>query len=185
MSLGALILMGGASSRMGADKAYLEWNGVSAAERCARLAQAVGAKLVLTVGGAGDVPDVWPGGGPVGGILAGVDRLLAADFSRVLVLAVDAPTARPADLTPLLDAPREGAAYEGLHLPMVFQVAALPADAEAEWPVARLIERAGLAQLACDEQAALRLRGANTPEERAALLAALIAHEGAQQSGGG
>ncbi len=170
---------------MGADKACLEWNGVSASERCARLARAVGANLVLTVGGAGDVPDDRPGGGPVGGILSGIDRLVEAGCSRVLVLAVDAPTARAADLAPLLDAPGDGAAYDGLHLPMVFEVDALSVDAEAGWPVARLVERAGLARLACDPEAAMRLRGANTPEERSALLAALIAHEGAQQSGDG
>lgn len=184
MPIGALILMGGASARMGADKAALIWNGASAMERCVRLAQAVGAELVLTVGGAGAVPDDVPGGGPVGGILAGVTRLVDAGYYRVLVLAVDAPTARPGDLAPLLDAPGAGAAYDGLHLPMVFEADALPVDAEAGWPVARLVERAGLARPACAAGVALRLRGANTPDERATLLAALIAHEGAQQSGG-
>jgi molybdopterin-guanine dinucleotide biosynthesis protein A len=185
MPIGALILMGGGSVRMGADKAALIWNGVSARERCIRLARAVGAELVLAVGGAGDVPDDLPGGGPVGGILAGVQRLVDAGYGRVLVLAVDAPTARPGDLTPLLDAPGDGAAYEGLHLPMVFEADALPVDPEPGWPVARLVERAGLARPACAPEAVLRLRGANTPDERAALLAALIAHEGAQQSGEG
>jgi molybdopterin-guanine dinucleotide biosynthesis protein A len=170
---------------MGADKAGLIWNGTSATERCARLARAVGADLVLTVGGSGDVQDEAPGGGPVGGILAGVRRLAAAGCRRVLVLAVDAPTARPGDITPLLDTPGSGTAYAGLHLPIVCDVDALPVDAEAGWPVARLIERAGLARPACAPDAAVRLRGANTPDERAALLAALIALEGAQQNGGG
>lgn len=170
---------------MGADKALLEWNGTSATKRCAGLALAANAWPVLTVGGSGDVPDDTPGGGPVGGILAGARRLREAGCAHALVLAVDAPTARLTDLEPLLAAPNSGATYEGLHLPMVLVLEALPVEAEAGWPVARLVERAGLARLPCGPNVAVRLRGANTPDERAALLAALIVYEGAQQSGGG
>lgn len=181
MSTGALVLAGGASARMGVDKARLVWNGLSAIDRCTRLALAADASPVLTVGGSGDIPDDRPGGGPVGGILAGARRLQAAGCTRALVLAVDAPTARLEDLHPLLAVRTGGAAYEGLHLPMILALDAIPFDAEADWPVARLVERAGLARLDCPAEAAARLRGANTPEERAALLGALIACEGAQQ----
>lgn len=183
MSLGALILAGGGSTRMGADKARLVWNGLSARERCVRLALGLGADPALTVGGGGDIADDRPGAGPVGGILAGARRLREAGCARMLVLAVDAPTARVEDLAPLLQAAGSGAAYAGLHLPLVVALAALPAEAEDGWPVARLVERAGLARPPCAPDAAMRLRGANTPDERTALVAALIAHEGAQQSG--
>ena len=169
---GAIILTGGASRRMGADKAALAWDGQRAVDRVAALATAAGAARVLTAGsdhGLEHVDDPSPGAGPVGGVLAGARVLAAHGVSRMLVLAVDAPTATVEDLAPLLAAAEPGAFYEGLPVPMVVTLATLPADAEAGWPLRRLVEAAGLAALACDEAVRLRLRGANTPEERAAL----------------
>lgn len=176
MTLGAMILTGGGSSRMGADKAALAWDGVRAVDRVAALARAVGAASVVTVG-VGDyglpvVDDEPSEAGPAAGVFAGAAALAARGHTRILVLATDAPTIEPADLAPLLAAPAPGAAYEGLHLPLVLDCDALPA-AEAGWPMARLVERAGVARPAAPPGAALRLRGANTPEERDVLLAAL------------
>ena len=143
-SLRAMILTGAASTRMGADKAAQLWAGVPAVERVAALAAAVAARPVITVGGDAHglphVRDERPLGGPVGGVLAG-----AAGCLRGLVLAVDAPTLQAEYLAPLIEAAEPGAAYEGLHLPLVASLSALPADAEAGWPLARLVERSGLA----------------------------------------
>lgn len=173
MRLGALILTGGASRRMGADKASLDWDGRSAVARVAELARAVGADGLLTVGpgdhGLPRVSEEPPGGGPVAGIVAGAARLRA---DRVLVLAVDAPTVTAADLASLLSAPAPGAAFAGLHLPLVVWPQALPADAGAGWAMGRLVEAMGLATLEPPPDAIPRLRGANTPQERATLLAA-------------
>ena len=172
---GAIILTGGASRRMGADKALLAWDGQRAVDRVAGLAGAAGAVRVITVGrdhGLEHVEDPEPGAGPVGGVVAGAKALAAGGLSRVLVLAVDAPTATVEDLTPLLTAPAPGAFYEGLPVPMMLTIAALPGDAEAGWPLRRLVEQAGLAMLDCDEAMRVRLRGANTPEERARLAGA-------------
>jgi len=169
---GAIILTGGGSVRMGADKAVLDWDGQRAVDRVAALAVATGAIRVLTAGrdhGLEHVEDPQPGAGPVGGVLAGARVLAAADLTRMLVLAVDAPTVTVEDLAPLLAADGPGAFYEGLPVPMVVTLANLPAAAEAGWPLRRLVERAGLAALPCDEAVRARLRGANTPEERAAL----------------
>ena len=96
-------------------------------------------------------------------VYAHVDLLLLT----AVVLAVDAPTIRPGDLAPLL---ASGGCYEGLPVPMALDAAALPPDAEAGWPLRRLVERAGLRALPVPEGALLRLRGANTPEERDGLL---------------
>jgi molybdopterin-guanine dinucleotide biosynthesis protein A len=187
MRLGALILSGGGSVRMGEDKGAADWLGVRAVDRVARLARAMGAEAVITVGatdyGLPHVVEDPPGSGPVGGVLAGAAAL--GDCDRVLVLAVDAPTIAPDDLVLLLAQPDPGAAFEGLHLPMVLRPAAIPADAQAGWPMARLAERASLARLPCPETARARLRGANTPAERDALLEALAAREGAQFRGAG
>ena len=165
--LGAIILCGGGSRRMGRDKALLAWGGVRAVDRVAALARTVGAEALVTAGadlGLPWVPDDEAGAGPVGGVLAGARALGAR---RLLVLAVDAPTVTAEDLAPLLAA---GGYYDGLPVPMVVEASAIPADAQAGWPLRRLVERAGLVALPVPEGALTRLRGANTPEEREALL---------------
>jgi len=172
-SFGVLILVGGASRRMGRDKAGLDWGGVRAVDRLAALAGALGARRVLTVGadlGLPFVADPQPGAGPTGGVMAGVAALRAEGLARALVLAVDAPTLTAEDLATLLAAPAPGAAYDGLPLPMMLDLSALPMEAEAGWPLRRLVERAGLAVLPVPDGAEMRLRGANTPEEQARLL---------------
>jgi len=175
--LGALILTGGRSSRMGEDKAVQLWGGRRAVDLAAALAGQVGATVILTVGGREYgypfVGDPTPGGGPVGGVAAGAGALAAAGCRRALVLAVDAPTVTPEDLAPLLAAPSPGATYAAFPLPMVADIARLPPEARPDWPLARLAERAGLAELACAPDRAARLRGANTPAERERLLARL------------
>lgn len=184
--LGAMILCGGASERMGAAKASLDWLGRRAVDRVAATAAEVGAADILTVGpesyGFPSIADDEHLGGPVGGVIAGARVLAVGGAEQLLVLAVDAPTLTAADLRPLLDAP-SGAAFEGLHFPFVAPVAALPADARADWPVGRLIERAGLERIACPPGALARLRGANTPAEREALLDELVERQNAQTDG--
>jgi len=187
MKLGAIILVGGASSRMGADKAALSWNGRSAVDRLAALAHELGADRVLTAGGGEHglerVDDPAPGGGPVSGIVAGIAALRVTGHGRVLVLAVDAATVRADDLAPLMAAASPGAAYDGLNLPLVMDLAATPDGAGPGWAVGRLIERAGLARPVCPPEAAERLRGANTPGERDRLLVELVAAESATKGG--
>jgi molybdopterin-guanine dinucleotide biosynthesis protein A len=187
MSLGAIILTGGAASRMGADKATLPWLGVAAIDRVAQLARAAGAQVLVSVGpgdyGLPRVMDNPPLGGPVGGVMAGVDALRRAGCDRALVLAADAPTIRPQDIQPLLAQGGSGATFEGLHLPMVLDLAAVPSGTQAGWPMARLADLAGLERLLCPPQARARLRGANTPEERESLLTELAGFETAQKDG--
>ncbi|MEH0195279.1 NTP transferase domain-containing protein [Caulobacter sp. CCNWLY153] len=166
--LGAIILCGGGSVRMGQDKALIDWGGARAVDRVAALARAAGAEAVLTAGrdyGLDWVPDPQDGAGPVGGVLAGVAALRARGCERALVLAVDAPTLTLEDLAPLLAA-ETGAAFEVSPVPMVLSLGAVPEAALPGWPLRRLVERAGLAVLPCPEEARARLLGANTPEER-------------------
>lgn len=170
MTLGAIILTGGGSVRMGADKARLDWFGQRAIDRVAKLALSCGAHPVITAGSADYglpyVADDARDGGPVGGVLSGVRALRDAGCHRALILAVDAPMILAEDLTPLLAAAGAGAAFETLHLPMVLDLNAVPEDAAAGWPVARFIERAGLVRISCSPERFERLRGANTPDER-------------------
>ena len=98
---------------MGADKAALIWNGRRAVDRIADVARRAGAERVLTAGdgdyGLGRIDDSGPDGGPVAGIVAGVAAARALGSDRVLVLAVDAPTASLDDLRPLLASSMPGA----------------------------------------------------------------------------
>jgi molybdopterin-guanine dinucleotide biosynthesis protein A len=159
---------------MGEDKAVLDWAGQRAVERVAAVARAAGAEALFTVGardlGLPRAVEETPGGGPVAGIVAGCQALARAGLRRVLVLAVDAPTLHAEDLGPLLNAPAPGAAYAHLHLPLVMAIDALPPEAGPGWSMARLLTEARLPLLEARAEALPRLRGANTPEERAALL---------------
>ena len=75
--LGVVILTGGASRRMGTDKAAQIWGGRRAVDRLADLARALGAVRVVTAGdgdyGLARAPDPAPQSGPVAGVLAGVE----------------------------------------------------------------------------------------------------------------
>ena len=188
MALGVIILAGGGSSRMGSDKAVLDWNGRRAVDRLADLSRDLGAALAVTSGaGSYGLPvaaEDPPGGGPVAGLLAAA-AMLRPICDRALVLAVDAPTVTPPDLAPLLAAPSPGACFEGLMLPLAVELSALPAEDGAGWAMRRLVDIAGLKRLPCPAGAQARLRGANSPAEHAALLEALIAAEGAQKRGAG
>lgn len=101
------VLCGGASRRMGTDKALLAVDGEAMAVRVAAALRAAGADPVLAVGGAGDaltaaglatVPDQVPGAGPLGGI---VTALAASAEPIVFVASCDlvAPAAVAVEAT--------------------------------------------------------------------------------------
>ena len=98
--LGGAVLCGGASRRMGTDKATLSVDGSALVRRSADALTAAGVDPVVAVGGAladlrqlglDAVADGWPGEGPLGGIvtaLGGADRWWP-DADAVAVLACD------------------------------------------------------------------------------------------------
>jgi molybdopterin-guanine dinucleotide biosynthesis protein A len=99
------VLCGGASRRMGRDKALIEVDGRALARRVADALAAAGAVAVVAVGGDGPalrrlglatVPDDAPGAGPLGGI---VTALGAATAPIVLVAACDLTAPSPPALT--------------------------------------------------------------------------------------
>jgi molybdenum cofactor guanylyltransferase len=102
----AFILAGGKSSRMGADKAFLEFDGQTLLDRTLELARSVTGDVRI-VGGLEKfapfgpvVEDVFPGQGPLGGIHAAL-RSSTSDLN--LMLAVDAPFVSRALLEYLID----------------------------------------------------------------------------------
>ena len=171
---GVAILVGGASRRMGSDKALLDWGGMRAVDRCAALGLTLGAEHVLTAGadyGLDFVLDPSPQAGPVAGVLVAAHELARRGVSHILALAVDAPTLTAQDLGPLFE-PSGGGHFDGFPLPFLAPIAALDLKAPPDWPLRRLAAQAGLASLACSPDLAVHLRGANTPDERLALVKA-------------
>ncbi|MBK7876562.1 MAG: molybdenum cofactor guanylyltransferase [Planctomycetes bacterium] len=103
-----MVLCGGRSSRMGADKARLELDGRSLLEHALAALDAVAAPVVLACGpsaryadlGRALAPDRVADAGPLAGIEAG---LAAVPSGYVCVLAVDLPRVRAAHLARLLE----------------------------------------------------------------------------------
>jgi molybdopterin-guanine dinucleotide biosynthesis protein A len=110
----AFVLAGGKSTRMGADKAFLQWENETLLDRALRLAGAV-AEEVRIVGDAkrfsrpasAVIADVYRDRGPLGGIHAALSST-ASELN--LMLAVDLPLMKPEFLAYLIAQARESGA---------------------------------------------------------------------------
>lgn len=102
----AILLAGGISSRMGVNKAELEWNGATLIEHQVNKVRALGIDDIIISGypkpieGTRFAADRYLMKGPLGGIHAG---LLAAEHPHCLVLSVDAPLVPTETLAALID----------------------------------------------------------------------------------
>lgn len=116
------VLCGGASRRMGTDKALLLVEGVAMARRVADALRAGGCEQVVAIGGDTErlaalgldvVPDETPGEGPLGGILTALHALVGTGVTApqgaiVVVAACDLPHltgATIAELVSVVDVP--------------------------------------------------------------------------------
>jgi len=97
-ALVGVVLCGGASRRMGRDKALVPVGGVPMAQRVADALRHAGCEPVVVVGGDGAalrdlgmqvVPDLHPGEGPLGGLITALRSF--AHASAVVVVACDLP----------------------------------------------------------------------------------------------
>jgi len=114
MNLGAVILAGGKSSRMGQDKAWLEIGGQTLLARQIELAHECGAEEVF-ISGRRDkdysqfacpvLYDRWAETGPLAGIRRALEETAS---SHLLVLAVDMPGLTPVVLRNLAKPRRDG-----------------------------------------------------------------------------
>jgi molybdopterin-guanine dinucleotide biosynthesis protein A len=101
--MSGLVLAGGASRRMGTDKAQIVLGGESLVRRVVRTLAQVCTDVLVASGdgqrldhlGLPQVADAVPDSGPLGGIAAGLE---AARHDLVAVVAVDMPAASPAVL---------------------------------------------------------------------------------------
>jgi molybdopterin-guanine dinucleotide biosynthesis protein A len=85
---------------MGRNKALLPFRGTTLARAIAGAVEAAAGSVAL-VGNSGDIPDLYPGEGPLGGILTALQNS-TADWN--LVVACDMPALSPGFLRQLLDA---------------------------------------------------------------------------------
>lgn len=94
MEIIGLVLAGGKSSRMGKDKALLDWKGQTMLSRSLSLLQGLCSEVVIcssdprhAVPGIRRIPDHWPEAGPMGGIASAMEALPSAEI--FLVVGVD------------------------------------------------------------------------------------------------
>ncbi len=104
--MGAFILAGGKSTRMGRDKAFVEFEGRTLLERAIELARSAASEFRIVgsrekfSGYAPIVEDVFRECGPLGGIHA---ALRSSSTELNLILAVDMPFMKPTFLQYLID----------------------------------------------------------------------------------
>lgn len=115
-----VVLAGGRSSRMGQDKALLQWHGRPLVEQMQALLREAGAQHVLVSGDRPDyagIADAQPDLGPLGGLASVVARV--ADATTLVLVPVDMPLLSVALLGRLL-APSQHrcVAFEDQMLPM-------------------------------------------------------------------
>lgn len=110
----ALILAGGASKRMGTDKAFVEVEGVPLIRRVYEAVEPLFAEVLVSAGretpGRGPFPgrvlyDETPGLGPLGGLLSG---LKAASTPWVFMVACDMPYLDPRVIARIMSERAEG-----------------------------------------------------------------------------
>ncbi len=132
------VLAGGASRRMGADKATLEVDGRPMVMAALEALHGAGVSPVCLVGGDpatfpgtghGFIPDRWPGEGPLGGILTALSALDEDGQRPVIILACDLPDASAATIGEILD--HTNSVPDAVVLPMLDGV---PQWLHALWP---------------------------------------------------
>lgn len=174
--LSAILLSGGYSSRMGRNKAELDFHGVRLIQYQADKLRALGIEDVVIAGypepveGTRYVPDVYPHRGPMSGVHAG---LLAVRNRSALVLAVDTPLVPAALLEELIETHRTGitlVSNRGEPEPLIgVYDKALAQDCAAilqgdRSSMRRLLDTVGPTLVAYQGDPTLLLNG-NTPEE--------------------
>ncbi len=122
-----LVLAGGASSRMGEDKALLVRDGRTLLEQAVQVLSEAGANPVLVSGDrpAYDcVPDDRPGLGPLSGLLSVLQHRPGLMHRVVVVMPVDTPglTAEALqELAGVVSEDNRGACFQGHPLPLAFR----------------------------------------------------------------
>ena len=161
-----IVLSGGKSSRMGADKAALEIDGRTLLDAAQALLAECGCDPVLVSGRpdlANGFADSHPGGGPAHAILDAADAM-PGHCRGLLFLPVDMPALTPADLDPLMSGDARAAHWEGFQLPLFLRADFARPDRSETWSIRKLIGGQSARIHAVPETQADRFENLNTPE---------------------
>ncbi|TNE76293.1 MAG: molybdenum cofactor guanylyltransferase [Gammaproteobacteria bacterium] len=166
-----LVLAGGLSTRMGADKAQLRRNEQTMLAYACQLLESLGLPVAVS-GGRTGIPDLVPQAGPLGGVYSALKQLQP---KALLVVPVDMPLLGVDTLRPLIE---QGevlgvpVCYRDCYLPLYLPSSAqlktyleevFVPDSHKPRSVKKLLAALGAVQLpVADEQA---LINTNTPEE--------------------
>jgi molybdopterin-guanine dinucleotide biosynthesis protein A len=182
--LGAIVLAGGRSSRMGAEKAMLEWHGSTMLRRVSGILQRVAEPVVVVHADRQTLPDLpevervadaRAGRGPLEGIAAGM-RAVQGRCEAVFVSATDVPMLHP-DFVRALAAALDGhdvavPVADGRAHPLeaVYRLSLLPRVerllADGQLRAMALLDGPRVRRLEGDELVEPRsLRNVNTPEQ--------------------
>ena len=178
------VLCGGASRRMGRDKALVAVDGVPMARRVADALTAAGARRVVAVGGDGAalaglglevLADRWPGEGPLGGLVTALEDPAGAGAPVAVVLSCDLTDPDPLAIARAVavraehdsDAavPVVGSRRQWLHAAWHRRSAGILADvfAAGERSLAGAAPSLGIATI--DDLAAAAVHDADTPDD--------------------
>jgi molybdenum cofactor guanylyltransferase len=113
--IAGLVLAGGASRRMGRDKAKLVLKGKTMVERMTATLHKAGCAPVR-ISGPGSIKDVYPGKGPLAGMHAAL--LTIKDAKAIIIVPVDMPELSHKCLQKLSDTAGEAVFFEGQSLPL-------------------------------------------------------------------
>lgn len=111
--VGAIVLAGGRSQRMGTDKALVSVAGCTLIERVVTAVSSVSSRTIIVaatadsyrINGAETIADLYPGKGPVGGICTGLSSL---GEGLHIVVACDMPGVQPEVLRLMLNSAQPG-----------------------------------------------------------------------------
>lgn len=176
MAEAGIVLAGGASTRMGEDKAGLVFENATLLDRAIKLLSDFGADPVVVSGNRSDceaVPDIEPGQGPLGGLYSVLSARPELAGHWRIIIPVDMPMLDLATLNRLANSARRqdrGAVFDRGPLPMVLPPGPAPMKTagqiltgDGRKSLHRLAGQLGLMQVPSDP--ADRLDNINRPEE--------------------
>ncbi len=163
MRITGVVLAGGKSSRMGANKALFDYNGVPLIEHMTGLLERTGVENIV-ISGAVDgydvIADAEEHGGPAAAILNVFENLPDADAA--LAVPVDMPLLDPAVLNILMRHPG-GAWFDGYPLPAL--IARRDGVALQRRSMRALLEATGAQPLDLPKEYEAAMANINTPED--------------------
>ncbi len=168
--LTGLVLSGGASRRMGRDKAQLVIKGKTLSEIMVGKLCDAGCDPVLISGQCG-IKDIYPGQGPMAGIHAAFAHF--GNAKAMIVVPVDMPNLRVQSLLRLAKTDGEAVWYQGQSLPIKLEnkkhihalLEKILEENEGDWSIRNFVKNLNGTALLMDEAAVTEWSNLNTPEE--------------------